>query len=137
MIRNVRRVVLDTNTFVSATLLGGSIPEQAVEKAFTGDKVLRSDETLSELREVLLRSKFDRYRSLEFREAFLAKAILAMVQIDVRTHVPVCRHKKDDKFLELAVDGQADLIITGDSDLLVLNPFRGIEIITPAAYLVR
>ena len=41
---------------------------------------------------------------------------------------------KDDKFLELAVNGHADLIISGDADLLALNPFRGIPIVTPADF---
>ena len=41
---------------------------------------------------------------------------------------------EDDKFLELAVNGQADLIVTGDADLLALNPFRDIPIVTPAVF---
>ncbi len=48
--------------------------------------------------------------------------------------VTACRDPTDDKFLELAVNGRADLIISGDADLLVLNPFRGIAIMTPAAF---
>ena len=40
----------------------------------------------------------------------------------------------DDKFLELAVNGRTDLILTGDKDLLVLNPFRGIPIVAPATF---
>lgn len=52
------------------------------------------------------------------------------------THaVRACRDPKDDKFLELAVNGRADLIVTGDRDLLDLNPFRDIPIIAPAEYL--
>ena len=53
------------------------------------------------------------------------------------TLVRECRDPKDDKFLELALNGRADLIITGDADLLVLNPWRGIEIVTPREYLTR
>jgi predicted nucleic acid-binding protein len=45
-----------------------------------------------------------------------------------------CRDPTDDKFLELAVNGRADLIVSGDADLLALDPFRGIPIITPTAY---
>jgi hypothetical protein len=48
-----------------------------------------------------------------------------------------CRDPRDDKFLEVAVHGRADVIVTGDRDLLDLNPFRGIEILTPAEYLKR
>jgi putative PIN family toxin of toxin-antitoxin system len=48
-----------------------------------------------------------------------------------------CRDHKDDKFLELALDGQADLLVTGDEDLLALHPWRGIPILSPADYLAR
>ncbi len=51
------------------------------------------------------------------------------------TKVSVCRDPKDGKLLELAIDGRADLIITGDKDLLVLNPFEGVPIVTPMDYL--
>jgi predicted nucleic acid-binding protein len=51
--------------------------------------------------------------------------------------VRACRDPSDDKFLEVAVNGRADLIITGDRDLLELDPFMGIAILTPAAYLAR
>jgi predicted nucleic acid-binding protein len=45
-----------------------------------------------------------------------------------------CRDPANDKFLELAVNGRADLIVSGDEDLLVLNAFRGIPILTPARF---
>ena len=47
------------------------------------------------------------------------------------------RDPKDDKFLDVAVNGRADVIVTGDGDLLALHPFRGIAILTPAAYVER
>jgi putative PIN family toxin of toxin-antitoxin system len=56
-------------------------------------------------------------------------------QVFVTTKVSVCRDPKDGKLLELAIDGRADLIITGDKDLLVLNPFEGVPIVTPMDYL--
>jgi predicted nucleic acid-binding protein len=49
--------------------------------------------------------------------------------------IEACRDSDDDKFLELAVEGEADLIISGDSDLLVLHPFEGIAILSPAGFL--
>jgi predicted nucleic acid-binding protein len=54
--------------------------------------------------------------------------------VEITERIVACRDPKDDKFLELAVNGRADAIVTGDDDLLVLNPFRGIPIITPAAF---
>lgn len=51
--------------------------------------------------------------------------------------IRACRDPRDDKFLEVAVNGQADLIITGDRDLLALHPFMGVGIFSPAVYLAR
>jgi putative PIN family toxin of toxin-antitoxin system len=48
-----------------------------------------------------------------------------------------CRDPKDNKFLELAVAGNADCIVTGDKDLLVLNPYRGTKIISPANFFIH
>ena len=62
----------------------------------------------------------------------------ALVEIiDVLQSIRAPRDPKDDKFLEAAVNGRADVIVTGDKDLRDLNPFRGIAIVTPAAYLAR
>ena len=55
--------------------------------------------------------------------------------VQVSRAIRACRDPRDDKFLEVAVHGRADLIVTGDEDLLALNPFRGIAILAPAAYL--
>ena len=52
----------------------------------------------------------------------------------IRDRVVECRDPTDDKFLDLAVNGRADLILTGDKDLLVLNPFRGIPIVAPSTF---
>ena len=46
-----------------------------------------------------------------------------------------CRDPNDNKFLELAVCGNADVLVTGDDDLLVLNPFRRIAIVKPRDFL--
>ncbi len=60
----------------------------------------------------------------------LAKAEL----VTIAERIVACRDRKDDKFLELAVNGRADLIVSGDNDLLALNPFRNIPIVSPAAF---
>jgi uncharacterized protein len=54
--------------------------------------------------------------------------------VTITERVTECRDQNDDKFLELAVNGHADVIVSGDADLLVLDTFRGIPIITPAAF---
>jgi predicted nucleic acid-binding protein len=55
--------------------------------------------------------------------------------VSISERIAACRDPKDDKFLEVAVSGRADLIVSGDADLLAINPFRGIPIVTPAAFL--
>ena len=57
--------------------------------------------------------------------------------VDITERIAACRDPKDDKFLELAVSGKADLIVSGDGDLLDLNPFREIPILTPAGFVQR
>jgi uncharacterized protein len=54
--------------------------------------------------------------------------------VEVTEVVTDCRDSKDNKFLELAVSGGAQSIISGDADLLVLDPFRGISIVTPQVF---
>jgi len=54
--------------------------------------------------------------------------------VPIAERIAACRDPTDDKFLELAINGHADLIVTGDGDLLALNPFREIPIVTPAAF---
>jgi predicted nucleic acid-binding protein len=55
--------------------------------------------------------------------------------VDIAEEVRLCRDPKDDKFLELVVSGRASSMVTGDQDLLVLHPFRGVPILTPAQFL--
>jgi len=59
------------------------------------------------------------------------------VHVEIRERIRICRDPSDDKFLEAAVNGGADLLLTGDADLLALNPFRGTRIMTPGEYLGR
>jgi len=129
------RVVIDTNIFLSAVLNQDSFPARVVEKALRSSQILQSAETWDELEDVLSREKFDRYRSVFDRRMYFRYLAEFMQPISVTTKVSVCRDPKDDKLLELAIDGRADSIITGDKDLLVLSPFEGIPIITPLEYL--
>jgi uncharacterized protein len=129
------RYVFDTSATVSALLFEHSTPADAFYAAIERGELLLSAETFSELCGVLRRPKFDRYVTDAEREQFLVKLLLqaALVEIDAEIHA--CRDPKDDKFLELAVCGAAACIITGDADLLALNPYRGIPIMTPANFL--
>jgi putative PIN family toxin of toxin-antitoxin system len=130
------RLVVDTNVVLSALLVPGSVPGRALYLA-QGNVVLASKLTLQELKDVADRGRFDRYVEPERRRRFVAAYMRAIVMVDIPFPIHACRDPRDDKFLEVAVHGHADLIVTGDADLLALNPFQGIAILTPAEYLER
>ena len=131
------RVVIDTNVLISGLLSASSTPAQAVDKAVTKAQLVATLETLRELIAKVHSPQFDRYVHRERRDALLERVASLVEIIDVLQTIRASRDPKDDKFLEAAVNGRADVIVTGDKDLLDLNPFRGIAIVTPAAYLAR
>ncbi len=131
----INRLVFDTNVIVSALMFPSSLPRQAFNLAYATSKILASTATILELEEVLRRKKFEKYLSLEKRIEFIASFFGDVEIITIIQKVTACRDRKDDKFLELAVNGKADYIITGDQDLLVLNPFQDISIILVSDYL--
>jgi len=132
-----QRIVLDTDVYVSRLLREQSIPGRSVARAWTEATTLISKATIEELREVLLREKFARFLRLEQIDQYIAQVWGLGLQIIDPAPVRACRDPKDDKFLEVAVHGRAEAIVTGDQDLLNLNPFRGIAILTPREYLDR
>jgi hypothetical protein len=135
---NKFRVVLDTNILISGLILSSSKSQQVFDLVTENEILLISENTFQEIYQTFRRSKFDQYLSLEKRLGFLASLREKAQLIDIQEEkIIVCRDPKDDKFLELAVNGQADFIITGDEDLLVLNTFRNIEIITVNEFLNR
>jgi len=129
------RFVFDTNVLVSAALLPSSKSRRALELALKQGKLLLSLPVLAEICEVLGREKFRRYIDEEDIRTFVAVLTREAEWVDVDVRIAACRDPKDDKFLELAVSGRATCIVTGDSDLLALNPFQGIAIITSQALL--
>ena len=129
------RFVFDTNVIISAVLFNNSVPGQAFIRALNHGRILVSKALMGEVSRVLGRDRFDRYVTREERDAFLSSLIRESSLIEISQAVQVCRDPEDDQILELAVNGNATYIVTGDADLLVLNPFRGIEIVTPAEFL--
>ena len=129
------RFVIDTNILVSSILIKSSLPDLAFKQARKSGVILFSDSTFQELTEVLNRSKFDKYVSLDIRCQFLAKVKLESEEIFITQFIKKCRDPQDDKFLDVAVNGNGTHIITGDKDLLELHPFQGILILTPSQFL--
>lgn len=137
-----RRVVFDTSTLVSAALRVGSVPYRALAQALLVGDVCVSASTLAELGEVLMRPKFDRYQTPGIRQEFLAfiqqRAVCFVVaEIDTVQVRPPCRDPKDNQFLALIQVCEAQSLVSSDADLLVLHPWNGIHIVTPAAFLAH
>jgi uncharacterized protein len=131
------RFVLDTNVVVSGLLLANSIPRQAFDRAIDNGTILVSVPVILELADVLGRKKLNKYLLEEERMRFLVVLLKSAELVRVTEMIDCCRDPKDNKFLELAVAGHASCIVSGDKDLLVLNPFRGVPIMTPSEFLTN
>ena len=129
------RFVFDTNVLVSALMISRSKPRQAWDRARRIGVVLASRDTLQELASILHRPKLAAYVSRPETTMFLTEFARAVEPVAIGEPVALCRDPRDDKFLELAVAGRADFLLTGDADLLALHPFRGTAILDPASYL--
>ena len=131
----VNRYVIDTNLLISAVFSPDSPAARAYQKALDTGILLASPATLAEYEAVFLRPKFDRYVPRDRRRAFLDVLIEAVERIEIQEAIADCRDPKDNAYLEVAVSGRANAILTGDKDLLVLHPYRGIDILFPSAFL--
>lgn len=130
------RVVLDTNVLISAALQPAGTPRTVVDTIRSqGGSLLFCQQTFEELYSCFNRPKFDRYVSRKNRELYFAQLVVVSEVISITGALMGCRDPDDDKFLELALLGAADCLVTGDQDLLVMSPFRGIEILRPTEFL--
>jgi putative PIN family toxin of toxin-antitoxin system len=127
------RLVVDTNVFVSAALKNASWPGWTIRWLATYGGLLKSAATGEEVFAVLQRpciaAKIAPVFHANVRQLFARAELVAITRA-----VTGCRDPKDDTFLELAVNVHADVIVSGDDDLLTLDTFRGIPVITPAAF---
>lgn len=131
------RFVFDTNTLVSALLLADSVSRRAFDKAQQDGRLLISSALLTELNEVLSRDKFDKYITRTERFLFLTALVESAILFEPQESIQACRDPRDDMVLELAVAGDATCIVSGDLDLLVLSPFRDIDVLRPSDFVVR
>ena len=132
------RVVIDTNVFISASLFSSSTSRKAVNWCLDYCEIYFSQSTLLELISRITRSKFDKYSPMDTRQAFAKKihnnenSILCIPQEKI-TDSP---DPDDNKFLEVAVECEANYLITGDKKhLLPLHPYRNIQILQPHDFL--
>ncbi len=128
------RVVFDTSSLVPACLNPQREPARILRHTLLSHEVFVSRDTFDELAAVLGRSKFNAWRPLEQRLMWLRLFHDAVQWVEVSTRVLACRDPKDDKFLELALAAQAEVLVSSDIHLLEMNPFRGIPVLTLAEF---
>lgn len=136
----VERVVIDTNVLISYALkpdgLAGNVTDflMANSKQQTANsKLLFCEETFAELETRLWRPKFDRYITLEQRKRVLHDVGMCAIWVEITGKPSYSRDPDDEKFVETALVGQADVLVSGDSDLLDLKSVDGMPILSPRA----
>jgi putative PIN family toxin of toxin-antitoxin system len=127
--------VADNSLVISAFVQPGGVSSRALRRMGLNLTLIASEATLAELLVTLTRPKFERWIRYERRMQLFASYVSSVAIVPTASEVRDCRDPKDDKFLDLALSGHADVIVTGDEDLLCLHPWRGIAILSPTDYL--
>ena len=130
-------IVIDTNVLISAGLLPESKTAQVLALAVEHFVIAQNQDTWHELETRIARSKFDRYFSESGRLRHLVAIAQSIQHFELTTEVSVSRDKTDDKFISLAIDSGATILISGDPDLKDVKTYKGIEILTPAQFFER
>ena len=130
-------IVIDTNVLISAALLPESKTAQVLALAVEHFVIAQNQDTWRELETRIARPKFDRY----FGESGRLRHLVAVAQLiqhfEMLTEVSISRDKIEDKFIALAIDSGATVIISGDLDLKDLQAYKGVEILSPAQFFER
>jgi len=134
-LKNIIKIIFDVNIWVSAFISPNM--EKQVQAIILQDEVevIVCSELLEELKQTLQRSNFKKYLSAEKMLLGIELVEQSSTFISLKSVVELCRDHKDDYLLALDKDAQADFLLTGDKDLLVLNPFEQTQIIKLAEYL--
>ena len=132
-----QKFVVDTNILLSHLLLPESEPAQALRLALSWGDILVSDATLTELATVINQRKIDKYITKPARRKFFEVLAPLCINVEIIQTIQASRDSKDDKFLEVAINGSADFILTGDTDLPELHPFHEIPIYSPWQFLEK
>jgi len=134
-VKNNIKIIFDVNIWVS-TFISPNMEKQ-VQAIILQDEVeiIVCSELLEELKQTLQRSKFKKYFSSERILLAIDLVEQSSTFINLKSVVELCRDHKNDYLLALAKDAQADFLLTGDKDLLVLNPFEKTQIIKLSEYL--
>jgi len=128
------RAVVDTNVYVSALVFGGK-PAAVLQLAESGAFQLVVSATIKTELVDTLTAKFE--WSIDRAEQVSSELWDEAYWVVPQETVQVSRDPDDDSILACALEARAEFVITGDQDLLVLHPFRGIAIVTPAEFIAR
>ncbi len=132
------RCVLDTNVLISALLAPHGLPNRLLGHVLARRGLLVSEALLEELSSRLRRPKFDVYLPPQSRERFAALLSSRGERVEVRTVVRDSSDPDDNPILALALDGRAEVLVTGDKKhLLPLHPYGSVDILTPRAFADR
>ena len=127
---NKTKLVIDTNIFISAFLGGKNAKFLLKEVVNDTYELIMSKQQLKEIEQVMKRPKFHKYITSSEIDELINLLSLKIIVPSIYEKINDCRDSKDNMILEEAVYGNAQYIITGDEDLLVLNPYRWINILT-------
>lgn len=130
-------IVIDTNVLISASLLPRSRMARLVALAAANFVIAQNEATWDELISRIERDKFDRYFGDDGRLKFMSGLAQVVQFFDSVATVQVSRDPDDDKFIGLAIDAKASLIVSGDADLQDVKSYQGINIVSPSAFLER
>jgi putative PIN family toxin of toxin-antitoxin system len=111
------------------------VPRAALSKALSSDRIALSVAVYLEIADVLNRPKLARFVDPDLREDVLRTLYVAAQWFEPVDRVTDCRDIKDNKYLELLLVSGAAVLVSGDEDLLVLDPWRGRRVVRPADYL--
>lgn len=131
------RFVFDTSALASAAILPASVSDRALEWALANGQLCLSAPLIEEIIDVLHRPRIARYFTGDALADFLTMLARISEIVVPFEAIHACRDPKDNKLLELAVAAEARYLVTGDRDLMILNPFRGIEIVSAGALATR
>jgi len=124
------RVVLDTNVLVSGLIMLGKPRELLSIISRRETTLVLSKEILNEFSKVMRRNKFAEYAKEEQVERFIEDIESIAELTELKSHIKVVKDPKDNIVISTAIDGEADIIVSGDHHLLSLKEFRGIKILS-------
>lgn len=130
------KVIFDTNIWISY-LIGHQLGELTELLTSQRIEIILSEQLRTELTEVTRRKKFQKYFSKEKVAELLKLMNFIGTDYEIKEYPNICRDPKDDFLLGLIRISKAKFLVTGDQDLLELNPFEGTEIIEPNQLLFK